>query len=168
MTQDQEEALTKSERVSVINAGRIEQIGTVNEIYYKPSTRFVASFIGDTNIVEAEILQSDSGKLLCRVEGGLELKINQPDTKPSSRLLLSLRPEKIRLHRTDSGGPNCFPCRIAMETFKGAMDEFTLVTTSGLELGAILANDGTPGGDFHEGDQVFATIQPEDIHIVAE
>ncbi len=168
VTHDQEEALTMSDRVAVINAGRIEQIGTVNEIYYKPATRFVASFIGDTNIVEAEILQSDSGKLLCRVEGGLELKINQPDTKPTSRLLLSLRPEKIRLHRTDSGGLNCFPCRIAMETFKGAMDEFTLVTTSGLELGAILANDGTPGEDFHEGDQVFASIQPEDIHIVAE
>lgn len=168
VTHDQEEALTMSDRVAVINAGRIEQIGTVNEIYYKPATRFVASFIGDTNIVEAEIVQCDSGILRCRIEGGLELIINQPATKPTSRLLLSLRPEKIRLHRTDSGSLNCFPCRIAMETFKGAMDEFTLLTTRGLELGAILANDGTPGEDFHEGDQVFASIQPEDIHIVAE
>jgi hypothetical protein len=55
-----------------------------------------------------------------------------------------------------------------MEIFKGAMNEITLSIQGNLQLGAILANDGNAGTDFHEGDQVFASIQPEDIHIVAE
>jgi spermidine/putrescine transport system ATP-binding protein len=168
VTHDQEEALTMSDRVAVINDGRVEQIGTVSEIYYKPATRFVASFIGDTNIVEAQILTSDSGMLRCRLEGGLELDVRQQESHASAKLLLSLRPEKIRLHRIDPRGVNSFSCQIVMEIFKGAVDELTLNVQGNLQLGAILANDGNAGTDFHEGDQVFASIQPEDIHIVAE
>ena len=56
VTHDQEEALTMSDRVAVMSAGRVEQIGTVDEIYYRPASRFVATFIGETNIVEAEVL----------------------------------------------------------------------------------------------------------------
>ena len=56
VTHDQEEALTMSDRIAVISSGRVEQIGTVNEIYYRPASRFVATFIGETNIVEAEIV----------------------------------------------------------------------------------------------------------------
>jgi len=168
VTHDQEEALTMSDRVAVINAGRVEQIGTVSEIYYKPATRFVASFIGDTNIVEAQILDSDSGMLRCRLEGGLELHVRRQESHASAKLLLSLRPEKIRLHRIDPRGVNSFSCQVGMEIFKGAVDELTLTVQGNLQLGAILANDGNAETDFHEGDQVFASIQPEDIHIVAE
>jgi len=168
VTHDQEEALTMSDRVAVINAGRVEQIGTVSEIYYKPATRFVASFIGDTNIVEAQILTSDSSMLRCRLAGGLELDVRRQESHASAKLLLSLRPEKIRLHRIDPRGVNSFSCQVAMEIFKGAVDELTLTVQGNLQLGAILANDGNAGTDFHEGDQVFASIQPEDIHIVAE
>ena len=55
-----------------------------------------------------------------------------------------------------------------MEIFKGAVDELTLTVSGDLQLGAILANDGNTGMDFHEGDEVFASIHPEDIHTVAE
>jgi spermidine/putrescine transport system ATP-binding protein len=168
VTHDQEEALTMSDRVAVINDGRVEQIGTVNEIYYKPATRFVASFIGETNIVEAQILASDSGMLRCRLKGGLELHVRQPEFRPTGNVLLSLRQEKIRLHRSNPGVLNSFPCRVSMEIFKGAVDELTLSIQGDLTLGTLIANDGQDGTDFHEGDQVFASIQPEDIQIVAE
>ena len=168
VTHDQEEALTMSDRVAVINDGRVEQVGTVNEIYYKPATRFVASFIGETNIVEAQILASDSGMLRCRLKGGLELHIRQPEFRPTGNVLLSLRQEKIRLHRIAPGGINSFPCRVSMEIFKGAVDELTLSIQGNLTLGTVIANDGQDGTDFHEGDQIFASIQPGDIQIVAE
>ena len=168
VTHDQEEALTMSDRVAVMNAGRVEQIGTVNEIYYKPATRFVAAFIGDTNIVEAQILASESGMLRCRLEGGLELDVRRQESHASAKLLLSLRPEKIRLHRINPGGVNSFSCQVAMEIFKGAVDELTLTVQGNLQLGAILANDGNAGTSFHQGNQIFATIQPEDIQIVSE
>jgi putative spermidine/putrescine transport system ATP-binding protein len=56
VTHDQEEALTMSDRIAVFNKGRIEQIGTPEELYDRPATRFVASFIGDTNLVEGRVL----------------------------------------------------------------------------------------------------------------
>ena len=167
VTHDQEEALTMSDRVAVINAGRVEQIGTVNEIYYKPATRFVASFIGESNIVEAEILRSEGEFLHCRLEGGLELDVRTPKPPAHSQILLSLRPEKIRLTRENPGGRNSFPGTIEMEIFKGAVDDLTISVEGGLQLGAVLANDGQAESDLHEGERVFARIQPEDIHIVA-
>ncbi|MCX6964191.1 MAG: ABC transporter ATP-binding protein [Verrucomicrobia bacterium] len=167
VTHDQEEALTMSDRVAVLNAGRVEQIGTVNEIYYKPATRFVASFIGESNIVEAEILRAEGEFLHCRLEGGLELDVRTPKPPAHSQILLSLRPEKIRLTRENPGGRNSFPGTIEMEIFKGAVDDLTISVQGGLQLGAVLTNDGQAESDLHEGERVFARIQPEDIHIVA-
>ncbi len=167
VTHDQEEALTMSDRVAVINGGRVEQIGTVNEIYYQPATRFVATFIGETNIVEADVISNEGGRPLCRLEGGLELRLKAGPQAPGDKILLSLRPEKIRLYRANPGGENCFPGKISVEIFKGAVDDLTISVQGGLELGALLANDGQEEMDFHEGEMVHARIQPEDINVVA-
>ena len=167
VTHDQEEALTMSDRVAVINAGRVEQIGNINEIYYKPATRFVASFIGESNIVEADILRSEGEFLRCRLEGGLELDIRSAKAPAHSKILLSLRPEKIRLTRENPASRNSFPGTIEREIFKGAIDDLTISVQGGLQLGAVLANDGQMESDFHEGEKIYARIQPEDIHIVA-
>jgi spermidine/putrescine transport system ATP-binding protein len=167
VTHDQEEALTMSDRVAVIDAGRVEQIGTVEEIYYKPASRFVATFIGETNIVEAEVLRDGHGLLHCRIEGGLELDVKAGAGSAGGKLLLSLRPEKIRLYRTLPVGANAFPGRILVEVFKGAVDDLTVVVAGGLELRALLANDGQQQFDFHEGEEIFCCIQPDDINIVS-
>jgi spermidine/putrescine transport system ATP-binding protein len=167
VTHDQEEALTMSDRIAVINRGRVEQIGTVADIYYDPATRFVASFIGETNIVSARVQRREEGILLCEAEGGLQVKVRENPRVPDDEILLSLRPEKIRVFRQQPPGDNVFPARISMEIFKGAVDELTLVCANGLELGAILANDGEVELDFHEGEQVFFRIQPGDISVIA-
>jgi spermidine/putrescine transport system ATP-binding protein len=167
VTHDQEEALTMSDRVAVLSAGRVEQIGTVNEIYYQPATRFVATFIGETNIVEADVLGRDNGLVRCRVEGGLELTVRESPLTAHARILLSLRPEKIRLSRLNPGGANVFPGKICVEIFKGAVDDLTVRVEGGLELGALLTNDGQQEFDFHEGEEVFCRIQPEDINVIA-
>ena len=156
-----------SDRVAVMCAGRVEQIGTVDEIYYKPATRFVATFIGETNIVEAELLASRGELVRCRIKGGLELDVRAGPIADGGKLLLSLRPEKIRLHRTAANGPNTFPGRISAEVFKGALDDLTVAVAGGLELQALLANDGQQEFEFHEGQEVFCRIQPEDINIVS-
>jgi spermidine/putrescine transport system ATP-binding protein len=167
VTHDQEEALTMSDRVAVISCGRVEQIGSVNEIYYKPASRFVATFIGETNIVEAHAVGLDGDLVHCRAEGGLELQVKADSSPPASELLLSFRPEKIRLYRSAPSGPNVFSGRILMEVFKGAVDDLTLVVAGGLELRALIANDGQQEFDFHEGEEVFCRIQPEDINVVS-
>jgi len=167
VTHDQEEALSMSDRIAVMNKGRIEQVGTAAEIYHYPRTEFVAGFIGETNIVEAEVLESRDGKLLCRLEGGVELWIAGSGTVPGSKMLVSLRPEKIHLHRQPpAGAENIFRGRITSEVFKGAVDDLTLVTDGGLELGALMANEGESGPEFHEGEQVWCTVHPRDISLL--
>jgi spermidine/putrescine transport system ATP-binding protein len=166
VTHDQEEALTMSDRVAVLNTGCIEQIGTVNEIYYQPATRFVATFIGETNIVEATVVGRMNGLVRCRLEGGLEFEVTDSPRADAEKVLLSLRPEKIRLSRQKPNGPNVFSGRVCGEIFKGAVNDLTITVQGGLELGALLTNDGQQEFDFHEGEDVFGRIQPEDINIV--
>ena len=167
VTHDQEEALTMSDRIAVMNAGRVEQIGTVADIYYQPATRFVAGFIGETNIVSARVLGRETGLLLCEIEGGLRVQARENPRVSGDEVLLSLRPEKIRITRERPEGVNVFPARISAEVFKGAVDELTLTCEQGLELGALLANDGGQELDFHEGQEVWCRIQSGDISVIA-
>src|SRR6478672_8528753 len=160
VTHDQEEALTMSDRIAVMSCGRVEQIGTVNEIYYQPATRFVATFIGETNIVEAEIVDKSADVMHCRMEGGMTLAVKTGTPATGSSVLLSLRPEKIRLYRSRPEGQNVFSGRIVVQVFKGAVNDLTLAASGGLELRALIANDGQQELGFREGDEVFCRIQP--------
>jgi spermidine/putrescine transport system ATP-binding protein len=167
VTHDQEEALSMSDRIAVMNKGKVEQIGTAAEIYHNPRTEFVAGFIGDTNIVEAEVLERKDGRLLCRLEGGVDLLIKGNQAEVGAKMLVSVRPEKIRLYRTEpEPRENLFHGRISSEVFKGAVDDLTVVTDGGLELGALLANEGATGTDFHEGEPVWCSIHPDDISLL--
>ncbi len=167
VTHDQEEALTMSDRIAVISCGRVEQIGSVNEIYYHPASRFVATFIGETNIVDAQVAGKDSDLIDCRIEGGMVLQVKAGTPAVASNVLLSLRPEKIRLYRDRPQGRNVFSGRVLGEVFKGAVNDLTVAVVGGLELRAIIANDGQQEFDFHEGEEVFCRIQPEDINIIS-
>ena len=167
VTHDQEEALTMSDRIAVISCGRVEQIGTVNEIYYQPATRFVATFIGETNIVEAEIVDKGADVIHCQIEGGMTLAVRPGTPAAGSSVLLSLRPEKIRLYRSRPQGQNVFSGRIVVQVFKGAVNDLTVAVSGGLELRALIANDGQQELVFQEGEEVFCRIQPEDINIVS-
>ncbi|HEY5893852.1 MAG TPA: ABC transporter ATP-binding protein [Chthoniobacterales bacterium] len=171
VTHDQEEALTMSDRVAVMSQGKVEQVGAAAEIYHRPATRFVASFIGETNIVGAEVLGTDGGAIVCKLEGGLILKVagkngTTPDT--GSKWLVSLRPEKIRLQHGPMEGTNVFKATITEETFKGAVDDLTIMTEGGLELQTLVANDGVGELEFDPGDDVWCRLYPEDIVLVKE
>jgi spermidine/putrescine transport system ATP-binding protein len=167
VTHDQEEALTMSDRIAVISCGRVEQVGTVNEIYYQPATRFVATFIGETNIVEAEIVDKGADAIHCQIEGGMTLAVRAGTPVAGNSVLLSLRPEKIRLYRSRPQGQNVFSGRIVVQVFKGAVNDLTVAVSRALELRALIANDGQQELVFQEGEEVFCRIQPEDINIVS-
>jgi spermidine/putrescine transport system ATP-binding protein len=167
VTHDQEEALSMSDRIAVMSCGRVEQIGTVNEIYYQPATRFVATFIGETNIVEAEIVEKGADQIRCQIEGGMTLAVRSGTPAARSNVLLALRPEKIRLYRSRPEGQNVFSGRIVVQVFKGAVNDLTLAVSGGLELRALIANDGQQELVFQEGEEVFCRIQPEDVNIIS-
>src|SRR5438477_12245584 len=73
VTHDQSEALALSDRIAVLSHGRIEQIGTPDEIYERPASTFVAEFIGSSNLLPVRIVERDSDVTLVTTEGGLRL-----------------------------------------------------------------------------------------------
>ncbi len=96
VTHDQSEALTMSTEIAVMDAGRIEQVGTPGEIYEHPSNRFVADFIGESNFVSGTVAEAGAGRQAMRTGGGCEILLESGERLPSGRpLTISVRPEKI-------------------------------------------------------------------------
>ena len=98
VTHDQEEALTMSDRVAVMNDGNILQVGPPHEIYDHPSERFVADFIGDTNFLPADIVERGGDAVACRLDSGEVLQIPVGSEPPErDRVTLAIRPEQVTL-----------------------------------------------------------------------
>ena len=101
VTHDQEEAMTLSTRIAVMNRGHVEQIGTPGEVYEYPANRFIADFVGTINLLEATVVDSDSGRVTLdcdQVQTKLVADCLEP-TEPGSRHWVAVRPEKIFLDK---------------------------------------------------------------------
>ncbi|GAP96552.1 putrescine transport ATP-binding protein PotA [Leptolyngbya sp. NIES-2104] len=114
VTHDQEEAMALSDRIAVMNLGKLEQIGTPEQIYDRPLTPFVADFIGDTNLLRGKIEGAHPQSLWIRTETGIKLTVQQNPINPmtSGWVMISVRPEKIQLSRTPVDSNNCFEGRL--------------------------------------------------------
>lgn len=100
VTHDQEEAITMSDRIAVMNEGVVQQVGTPKEIYERPRNRFVADFIGETNFLEGEVLEVDPVKTTVSLGKGISVLARSTDGLSSGqRVTVAIRPEKISLHR---------------------------------------------------------------------
>ena len=98
VTHDQEEALTMSDRIAVMSKGKILQIGSPRDIYDRPSVRFVANFIGETNFLEGEVVEVADGKAMVKLQGGGVVAAGVPDTlKPAGKVTVVVRPEHADL-----------------------------------------------------------------------
>jgi spermidine/putrescine transport system ATP-binding protein len=97
VTHDQEEALTMSDRIAVMHAGRVEQLGTPEELYERPTSRFVADFIGTTNLLHGEIAGTSSGWTDVRLDSGEICRIRSGAGPVGDVIDVSLRPESVRL-----------------------------------------------------------------------
>ncbi|WP_437506855.1 ABC transporter ATP-binding protein [Sorangium sp. So ce1099] len=170
VTHDQEEALTMSDRIAVINKGCIEQLGDASQIYHRPKTTFVANFIGQANILRASVLSRSGERARVRLEGGIELLVNAEHLAGGAEsALISIRPEKIALRKAQEAAfENCFEAHVEDELFKGATDQLRLRTDSGLTLTAVVANESSGQTALHAGDRVFCHLHPDDIVIVHE
>ncbi len=149
VTHDQEEAFEIADRVGILNQGRLEQVGTPEEVYYEPATRFVALFVGSANfvpgVVEPEGIRTELGRF--RNEPGLAL---------GTRVELMVRPSNLTL-APDSGGPG----EVTSRVFHGSERLYTVRLPSGLELRCSAPSSNGPG----EATRVAVTAAP--THIVA-
>ncbi|MFI6856286.1 ABC transporter ATP-binding protein [Streptomyces sp. NPDC050416] len=134
VTHDQEEAMTMADTVAVMNAGRVEQLGSPADLYENPHTTFVANFLGTSNFIEAEVDSKNGGEIVLKAGGG---KLVLPEARCSApaatggKVLVGVRPEKISLtHADDAGeipeGRNRITGKIADSSFIGVSTQYVV------------------------------------------
>jgi spermidine/putrescine transport system ATP-binding protein len=166
VTHDQEEALVMSDRIAVMNRGKVEQVGAAEDVYELPRTPFVARFLGDSNLIPATALEPRK----VRTSLG-EFILDEEDTlTPGQEVLLSIRPEKIRLFREKPNLPNVFQARVDDIIYTGAENHY-LLEASGVRLTVSTLNQDIlePGHDeFSYDEVVWVAMTPEKLVVVSE
>ncbi len=129
VTHDQEEAMAVSDRIAILNLGRLEQLGSPDEIYFHPRSRFAAEFMGGSNILEIRVLSYDETASRLRAEtGGTTLTLRAP--RPSGeRAYLSVRPEWVLL--TEETGEDVVEGTVESTTFLGALVRYRVKALGG-------------------------------------
>ena len=122
VTHDQEEALTMSDRVAVMNGGRVEQSGPPQEMYEEPATLFVADFLGVSNLVGAEASGRDGAACALTV-GDIPLRASQGDVGATGAVKAMIRPERVRIEPQGTPGENRLPGLVEHLVFLGSFRE---------------------------------------------
>ena len=164
VTHDQEEALAMSDRIAVMNAGKVEQIGPPAEIYDRPGTRFVADFIGDTNLFRGEVIR-DGGRSLLQVDQALAIELGDQFAQ-TGPLSIALRPEKISLAATPAPIGHGLDGVIESANFQGGSVLYR-VEAAGRRLLAQAPNNGSHEL-FQAGAAVALRWKPSDIVILRD
>ncbi|WP_445612043.1 spermidine/putrescine ABC transporter ATP-binding protein PotA [Hafnia alvei] len=170
VTHDQEEALTMSDRIVVMRDGKIEQDGTPREIYEEPKNLFVASFIGEINIFDAEVLHRvDEHRVRANVEGReCNIYVNaEMDVQPGDKLNVLLRPEDVRVEEIhDAGQVDGIIGYVRERNYKGMTLESTVELENGkMVLVSEFFNEDDPDVD-HSLDQKMAVTWVESWEVV--
>jgi len=145
VTHDQGEALTMSDRIAVMYNGRIEQIASSEEIYARPKTRFVASFIGEANFLHGRVAASGADGVVVRVDGLQVWGSAASAFPPGTDVTVSVRPEHVKLGTAAGDGPNRWEGRVQDVVFMGPVVRARVALAGGLALVAEVQNDAAGG-----------------------
>ena len=155
VTHDQEEALAISDKVIVMNNAVIAQEGNPKDLYNFPKNKFVANFIGDANVVKAEIINKQSNTYEIKL-AEINVKI-ECDNELNSSVSVALRPEKIEIKRSNDN--NCIHATINNASFVGSSYQYILNS----KLGKLYVISNDTNDDFEVGEQVFLNLNEKDI-----
>lgn len=135
VTHDQAEALALSDRVAIMNRGRLEQLGTPEDIYESPNSRFVAEFIGLSNFLYGRV-EAVQGDTMTVAAHGLAIRTPAlPAVTPGQKVLLFLRPNEVELLPAGvASDTNVFPARVEKATYLGDTMDYRLTLGDGAEL----------------------------------
>jgi putative spermidine/putrescine transport system ATP-binding protein len=138
VTHDQSEALTMSDRIAVFNQGRIEQVGTPTELYERPATRFVAGFVGETNFLKVDVLESRGNHCTVSVHGVPMTARGPIAAGPGRSVTLAVRPERLSLSAAGQG----VPAELLDVIYLGNVRRLVLRLPCGSEWFALTQPDG--------------------------
>ena len=168
VTHDQEEALTMSDRLAVMKAGRLVQLGTPRQVYEEPANVYVADFLGAANLMEIEIAERLGGSR-CALRLGECALISErgpADETADGTAHAVIRPERVRVEPHGSPGPNRVPAMVERVVFLGAATQVMLRLAPGVPLQALVQNDGEHP-DLAQGTPVHAYLAPDALRVLA-
>ncbi len=169
VTHDQEEALSMSDRVAVMSAGRIEQIGTPAEVYESPATVFVADFLGVSNLMDAEAISDPTHPSAhCTLAvGDFRLRAAAGDLTASGPVKIVARPERVELLEHGAERANCLPGMVERTVYVGASVQVMVRLATGAQLQASIANTGHADG-YQQGTPVCVHIPEDALRILGD
>ena len=142
VTHDQEEALTMSDRLAVMNHGRIVQVGSPEEVYTEPADAYVADFLGVSNLMDAQVERGGNGAGCCLRLGDFLLQAEAGRMDATGAVKVAIRPERIHLHPHESDGANRVPGMVERLVFLGSTTQVFLRLANGSALQTLVRNDG--------------------------
>jgi len=136
VTHDQEEALTMSDRIAVMNEGRVEQIGSPQEIYHSPTSVFVANFIGIANLLPASVSQINGNRATVVVAGNRPISVPSGSwaLRPGAEATVMIRPERLRLSAEVPSNEAAVPLTLQHAIFQGPVIRCTLRAADGTDI----------------------------------
>ncbi len=164
VTHDQGEALTMSDRIAVMSEGVVEQLGPPREIYEHPRTRFVAGFIGTSNLITGQVTGTRSGCAVIEVSPEEQIMVPMADrsSPAGSALDLTVRPEKIELSFTRPPAGGCVLRGTVTEVvYLGTSTNYSVATTTGADIVVFRQNSAAAAELAARGDSVWLSWQPE-------
>jgi iron(III) transport system ATP-binding protein len=167
VTHDQSEAMAMSDRIMVMKDGKVQQIGTPQDIYNRPVNHFVASFIGESNILNGEILDIEGEYVVIKIEDGTIVKGKTNNISPKAKLTkrsyvnLSIRPEAILVE----DGPNSLNGTVEFVEFTGVSINY-IVKINNHILKVMVINKGEK--ILERGDSISIHIPPQSVYIIGE
>ena len=166
VTHDQEEALTMSDRLAVMNRGRIEQLGPPKDVYEQPDTTFVASFLGISNLITGVARPGTGGRCIVAV-GEFELQAAQGDVAARGDTKLMIRPERVRLDPHEATGENRIPGIVERVVYRGNADQVFIRLAGGDQIQALVQNAGN-GGTREAGDAVRVHLPADALRVLGD
>lgn len=167
VTHDQEEALTMSDRIAVMSKGRILQVGSPRDIYDRPSQRFVADFIGETNFLEGEVTGVSGREAAVRLVGGAAISAGLPDGfDPSGKVTVVVRPEHADLVRPH--GKADLHGTIENVVYFGTDTHYHLRLNGGPAFIVRQQNSRGGGAGFSEGEAVGIALEPHAAQVLKD
>ena len=173
VTHDQEEALTMSDRIAVMNRGRVEQVDAPETVYERPATTFVAGFIGVSNLMPAVVEQNGGDRTRVRLDAGVEVEAAANGLVTGERCHAVVRPEKLQIGRKEDAAPDGWPSvegMVESSIYLGTATQIVVRLTGDVPMTVLVPNADEaergrlPGG----GASVRLSWAPEHIHIVKE
>jgi putative spermidine/putrescine transport system ATP-binding protein len=162
VTHDQQEALTMSDRIAIVNGGTLAQVGTPEEIYRRPRSRFVAQFMGDTCMVPL--------RRGAQAAWFGETRVAAPQVDGAGNLWMALRPESLRIVETQDAQSLCFDAVVKDRIYRGDAQIVYADLAGGHEVKIMLPPAARPDGgrEFAPGDRVTVGLSRDDLVLVGE